>query len=257
MIEEIERVINSIRNDYENGSVIIANNAIDAFVSIVNSYRYDKDQIKIATDLIINSKPDMAALRNIMMMCLKELESLSKPYDFRNSAERIKNFMNNAASNLIENAIRIIKEHKKKDNCIITCSYSSTVINLFKKMNNIVNLNKIYALESISDGRDHARSVISSCEKIGIDSYHIKAKDLVENISHIDFAIIGADSYFDDGSVINGIPSLYLAEQCYQKIPFYCLAESFKKSTEKNDAGDGFDLIPPKLLTKIINEKNY
>jgi translation initiation factor 2B subunit (eIF-2B alpha/beta/delta family) len=255
MREEIERAINSIKNDYENGSVTIAKKAIDVFVSTVNSCRYNRGQIEKATELIINAKQDMAALRNIMLMCLEELESLKKPYDFEKSAERIKNYMNNASSNLIDNAINIIDKHKKQDICIITCSYSSTVINLFKEMNKRAKLNKIYALESIWEGRDYSRSVISSCEEIGTVAYHIKADDVLENISHFDFAIIGADTYFDDGAVTNGTPSLFLAELCNQKIPFYCLAESFKKSNEKNAAGAGFDLIPARLISKIINEK--
>jgi len=257
MNEVIISAINSLRNDYENGSTTIAKNAIDIFTNVVNSYSYDIDKIRVIANNIISTKPDMAALRNIILLCLDKLEYMQKPYNFDNEAKDIKFLMDTNTNNVINNAINIIIKLLPTELSIITTSYSSTVIKLFIELKKRDHSIRVYALESIWKERSYADFIINSCKQEGIESYHIKKDELVSNINHFDFAVIGADSFFDDGSVINGIQSLFLAENCYGKIRFFVLAESFKNSTTPistiNNIADGFDFIPERLITEVIN----
>jgi translation initiation factor 2B subunit (eIF-2B alpha/beta/delta family) len=87
----------------------------------------------------------------------------------------------------------------------------------------------------------------------------ITAEDLEANLLGVDFALVGADSIFRDGSVVNGHPSLRLAQACQvNNIPFYCLCESHKITTQPPvlPLEAGFDLIPAHLVSKIITEKS-
>ena len=93
------------------------------------------------------------------------------------------------------------------------------------------------------------------CVKENINYEIINFDKLINYFNSDTISIIGADRILDDNSVINGIPSLELAKQCNSKIPFYVMAESFKKDNNLI-IEEGFDLIPNHLIAEIISNKN-
>ncbi len=69
--------------------------------------------------------------------------------------------------------------------------------------------------------------------------------------------LIGADAVFADGSVLNGRPSLSLAEALAAVgAPLYVVATSWKLLPEppRPPVEPGFDLVPGRLITAVITE---
>ncbi len=253
----LKAAIDAIRNDFDNGSSTIAKNAIDVFAMAVSVYE-DKDQIIETGKLLLKAKPAMAALQNIVNMCIERINDMEHPNSFSEEAKELKTYMDNATTKVVDKAIEYMNKSKKNKSKydtvrIITASYSSTVIELFKELYKRSIPVRIYAMESKWHGRDYAESIIKSCKEIGIECNYITQNEAIENINNLDFAISGADSFQNDGSVVNGIPSLYLAKISKDKIPYLVLAESYKKA-DKVIIEDGFELVPSKYISEIITD---
>ena len=251
--QKLNEKIEAIENDLENGSTTIAKNAIDVFAFAVDQYPENPGKIKEAANKIKKAKPSMAALQNMIDRCLVNISDMEAPFSFKNSAYQLKKDMDKETGVIIKKAVSLLSE-KDQPLGIVTASYSSTVIKLFKELNNKETSIKIYALESVWQKRDYAEAVIKECSKEHISSQHLKMDDLESIIERLDAAIIGADSFHEKGSAVNGIPSYDLSKKCSDKIEFYVLAESYKKSNEAK-IEDGFELIPEEYITKIITVK--
>ncbi len=69
---------------------------------------------------------------------------------------------------------------------------------------------------------------------------------------------MGADSVLRDGRLINGLPTYELALAAKGRLPFYVVCETLKfnprVSSMQVKLEEGFDLIPPELITGIITE---
>ncbi|HIE16709.1 MAG TPA: hypothetical protein EYP71_00750, partial [Dehalococcoidia bacterium] len=74
-------------------------------------------------------------------------------------------------------------------------------------------------------------------------------------------ALVGADSITVDGYLINGKPTLFLAETAREsKIPLYVICETAKfdirsYGATSTEVEPGFDKTPVELVTGIITEK--
>jgi translation initiation factor 2B subunit (eIF-2B alpha/beta/delta family) len=250
MNEQIKIAIDSIKNDYENGSITITKKAIDVFTQAVNIYSNDRAKIIKIGKIIMDCKPNMSALQNIISLCINELNDLEQPIDFTRSSEKIKSYMDNATKKVIDSTLKTVLEMGLDRYSIVTVSYSSTVIRFFTEMKKLDLPIKVYALESVWRGKDYAKSVVRSCKEANIEAYLLSSKSLNQNIDDLDFPVSGADSILSDGTVINGVPTRSLAKSCYQIIPFFVLAESFKKSNSSTDIKieDGFEIIPAEYI---------
>ena len=98
-------------------------------------------------------------------------------------------------------------------------------------------------------------------EKIPVKVIPDSPRSIADAAAKSTKVMVGADSILDNGSLINGSPTLIIAETAKEKqIPFYVVCETTKFSALRI-AGrhlwleEGFEVIPPHLITRIITDE--
>ncbi len=81
--------------------------------------------------------------------------------------------------------------------------------------------------------------------------------DIKQNMPRVGKVLVGADSILADGTLINGIPTYELASAARESdIPVYSVCETAKFNAQGQiELEEGFDRIPPDLVTGIITER--
>jgi translation initiation factor eIF-2B subunit delta len=114
-----------------------------------------------------------------------------------------------------------------------------------------------------SDGKSYGEAMAEKmrAEQIPVKVIPDDPKAIGDCAAKSNRTIVGADSILDNGSLINGSPTLIIAEAAKQRqIPFYVVCETTKFSALRL-AGrhlwleEGFEVIPPHLITRIITEE--
>jgi translation initiation factor 2B subunit (eIF-2B alpha/beta/delta family) len=155
----------------------------------------------------------------------------------------------NLASSLIE-----------EEDSILICSYSSTIINLFKLALKKQIKFSITILESKFNGIDYSRISSMELRKYCIPSAIISKNKLSSVLKRSNVVFMGSDTILSDGSVVNGAPSLHLAGAAKKAgINLFVVGEVAKldvgHSRKFPHLEPGFDLIPPELISGIVTEK--
>jgi translation initiation factor 2B subunit (eIF-2B alpha/beta/delta family) len=188
----------------------------------------------------------------------KDLDSLRAFAILR--GERIIKARKGALNRVAEHGSQVVED----GDVLISCSDSATVVQSLKAARLAGKEFGVYVAESrTSDGKAYGEAM---AEKM--ISEHIPVKVIPDNpktigdcASKSTKAMVGADSILDNGSLINGTPTLIIAEAAKEKrIPFYVVCETTKFSALRL-AGrhlwleEGFEMIPPNLITRIITEE--
>jgi translation initiation factor eIF-2B subunit delta len=253
--EYFKKQVESIQNDFRSGSATIARNAVYILKNTVMSHgtEINKNELIDFAKQLKNAKPSMAALQNILQTCIYEIGLLDNIQDFPVKAFKILKEMDTSTEKCINNTIQILKENNYTK--IITCTFSSTILKLFESVAVSGNELKVYIIESVFNKIDYGKQLYDKCLHNKIDADYILIKDAEKIINNIDCAIIGADRILTEGSVVNGTPSLFLAQKMQNRNkPFYAIAENFKHS-DIIIVEPGFEFIDKKFITKIISNK--
>jgi translation initiation factor 2B subunit (eIF-2B alpha/beta/delta family) len=251
----ILEMVDSLRNDFESGGTEIISAALKIFCNAAQNF--DKTQsdsyLYEISKLIISSKPAMPGIRNILEISKNLLLTKTKKscelYDYISMliAESGKRTVEKAAE-------RIISEKKKYS--VFSCSYSNNVVKTLARASEGGAIIKLNAAESLWRGVLYGKALSKKCSKFGI-SYRIFPDNEIRNaIAESDIMLTGADAFLPDKSIINGIPTLSAAKECFGKIPYLVVAESFKK-TNLAIQEDGFDIIPGSLVKEIFSDNIF
>ncbi|MFC2132036.1 hypothetical protein ACFLSQ_11440 [Bacteroidota bacterium] len=254
-INQIYIKIENLKNDFENGSSVIAQKGLKIFIHAltIEEIAISDEKVKMIAAKIIAAKPAMASLKNIIGLAHKVFASLKGEVNPNKLYDSIQNKIQKAREITINIGIDFITNRGIRN--IITCSYSSTVVHLFKELNLINYPIHTLALESIWKGRDYADKVIEDCNAHGISAEKIE-KNKIDRFD-IDCGIIGADAIAKGAGVINGIPSATLAEKLkLRNIPLFVIGESFKKTNEIY-IEDGFQLVFEELIEEIFCDEVF
>ncbi|MBI5326325.1 MAG: hypothetical protein HZB41_13810 [Ignavibacteriae bacterium] len=246
----IENKIDEIRNDFTNGSTVIAANSLKVLSQTLN-YIDDShiDTISNVASKLISTKPHMAALTNILRLFLNEFTEFKSKEDIQHYLSKLDSDLNSAREECINNTLN--KLFIDANLSIITCSFSSTVYNIIIRAKAKIN---VYILESVWNGIDFGKIWIDKLKPMNINCSIIKYN---EDLPNTDFALLGADAILFSGDVVNGTPSLKLAETMNENnIAFYIASESIKMCSEISIA-DGFDLIPKKYISEVFTDNIF
>jgi translation initiation factor 2B subunit (eIF-2B alpha/beta/delta family) len=119
----------------------------------------------------------------------------------------------------------------------------------------------VLAAESISaSGKSYGEYTAQQLKPHGIPTEVIADHAVNTYINQTTRVLVGADSIFLDGSLINGTPTYSLAVQADEAgIPFYSICETSKfdiqkKAGEQPMLEEGFDYIPSSLIAGIVTE---
>lgn len=257
-IDNIDLILQNFKDDYLNGSTTIAKKALQILLSIWNLYGIrDIETIVAYIYKLKASKPTMAAVQNVLSILQSQI-SASNVSEFPKICVELLEQMDRATTRTIENFARFLERSIQKDSLgIITASYSSTVVNILLP---IISKNiklHVFALESKWRQTDYSAYVVQKCNEFAIRASWVGMNALFESRIPIDFAIIGADRIVKNRGVVNGIPSLSLAEFSNIKgIPFFVVGESFKMCGDAT-IEDGFEFIPNHLIQKIFSDEVF
>ncbi len=254
-INQIYIKIENLKNDFDNGSSVITQNGLKIFIHAlsIEEIAISDEKVKMIADKIIAAKPAMASLKNIVVIAYKEFENSKGKVNPKEIYDLIQDKIQKAREITINKGIDFITNRGIRN--IITCSYSSTIVRLFKELNLINYPIHALALESVWKGRDYAEKVIEDCNSHGISSERIEINKV--DRYDIDCGIIGADAIAKGAGVINGSPSATLAEKLKERnIPLFVIGESFKKTNEIY-IEDGFQLVFEELIEKIFCDEVF
>jgi translation initiation factor 2B subunit (eIF-2B alpha/beta/delta family) len=235
---------------------------------LCRTFQSDHKLIKSSIPLISSQIGHFSTVSNYISELNKIVSS--------NDKVRIKKFFDDFSKNesakyqsIFNKLLKYIPDSKK----VITLSRSGTVLNILKIWQRMNKNIRVVVCESrpMLEGRLLAEDLL----KFGLKVELVADSVMSLFVPKVDAAIIGADSVFKNGNVINKTGSKSLALLCKKyKIPFYVIAtrskfcnkKSFKVKIENPDeiwtkkhknliiSNIYFEEIENRLITKIFTE---
>lgn len=248
-MQEIEQRIQALEHDSIRGASDITKEAIlllaQAAIICAEKSDWPNNLVQIKQRLQ-NAKPAMACVINGVEQVYQILRPLPC-YEIFSSASilatnQIRQFQQAAQKALIR-----CTELIPNDSQVLTCSSSSSVLSAAHKVHRVV-IFEPNTQNSNSWGQQMARILGEN------DIASEVVSQLDDNLlSIIDCAVIGCDA-ITPKFVVNGTPSLEMAQRIHKKLPLYVLGQRLKKIDDISFY-DGFDQIPLELITEVITEE--
>jgi translation initiation factor 2B subunit (eIF-2B alpha/beta/delta family) len=226
------------------------------------------NEMRTVSKELAEAKPPMAPIANVVAMWFYEIDQESKTGKNLDSlrafailrGEKIIKARKGALNRVAEHGSQVVED----GDVLISCSDSATVVQSLKAARLAGKAFNVYVAESrTSDGKAYGDAM---ADKMRSESIQVKViPDDPETIgdcaSKSTKAMVGADSILDNGALINGSPTLIIAEAAKaRRIPFYAVCETTKFSALRI-AGrhlwleEDFEVVPPNLITRIITEE--
>ncbi len=263
MKDEIESKIEEIKNDKVHGASFLARKSLEVlkFSSKQGQSEENADflnYLENASEKLMQARPSMSPIANVVSQFINEVREISEKEDIVSlkrfavsKAEKLIEELESASSKVAQNASLLIQDGDK----IITCSYSSSVVNTLKSAKNQGKNFEVLACESRSKDFSYGKKIAQELESFGIPVKVISDDEIENYIKKVSIVLVGADSILKNGSLINGTPTYRLALVAKDKVPFYVICERTKFSTSDcKELEEGFDYIPASLITKIITD---
>lgn len=275
--------IKGLRNDNRSGAADLTQGAIEIFQQYLRTTRV-KEKTEFLQDVrelckaVMFAQVSMSSIKNT---CIDVLSTLTKYRDgdnLQNVRRELERKLSKLSSQIANAPLRIASHLSKfiRDNArIITISYSSTVAGVLSELKRRGKMFEVIVMESrpMFEGRRTATELA----RARVPTTLIADAALGEYSKIVDLAVVGADTIFYDGSIVNKIGTFPVAVCCKEaRKPFYVLAHSSKlnfesprlfvpqveKPTELLKTSPRgllvkniyFELTPPKYLTAIITE---
>jgi len=271
---EVAQLLEEIRQDKEHSASWLSLRAIGALrlaagKSTAGTTADFLNDVKVAARELAEARPSMAPIANLVALWFhemvqeaetgKDLDSLRAFAILR--GEKIVKVRKGAFNRVAEHGSHLVEDR----DVLISCSDSATVVQSLKAARLAGKEFGVYVAESrTSNGKAYGEAMAQKMEAEGIPVKVIpdNPKTIGDCAAKSTKALVGADSILDNGSLINGSPTLIIAEAAKEKqIPFYVVCEATKFSALRLLAGrhlwleEGFEVIPPHLITRIITEE--
>jgi len=226
-IQNIQDLLRELKEDNISG----ASEFIDKALEIVkfqlrltrDPHKDIREEIIYLSKEIIDTRPSMAPLINIIGYLIHDLDKINKNI-IKSRLNQFNIEREERKESLELNFRTFLEDNKKVPLKVMLISYSSTIVNLLIK-NKDSNF-EIYILESrpLLEGRKTAE-ILSQFFK----THLIVDAGMGKFIDEIDLVLIGVDSILKDGSIINKIGTFPLAITANaQNIDVYAVTDSYK-----------------------------
>jgi len=270
MNNEIVERIDEIKNDTVHGAGYLTQKALATLIatatasSVISVAELLNEINEVALELK-QARPIMVSIANYIT---KFVNIIMNDFQQYTSTEMLKNAIVNTGDTLIAE-FELAKEkaaeygaHVLNDgDTILTCSYSSLIISALIISKNRGNKLNVFVTESKWSDISYGKMTVSELTNNSISAKVIPDSEIKRYLDRITIAVTGADCILADGTVINGKPSLQLAQRASSaKLRYYVMCETAKfdlNKTKNKDSAleEGFDLIPSNLITGLITEK--
>lgn len=247
----IEAAIATLGTDKEHGATDLAREALDILDRAAASFPEEGlgaylDGVGV---LIVLTRPTMAAVKNAVSRALAD-GPLIHPGQAKRAFDRARSWIDYAAKATIEETAAMIPDGAT----IATCSYSGTVLQACstavdsgKSVRAIVLTSRV---GDIAYGERMAEELLihGVAAEVYPDAVDLKA------LGPITMALLGADRIGPDGSLVNGIPSLLLAEHIQGIAPLYVAGETFKLD-DTDQIEEGLEAVPAELIEGYVTDR--
>jgi len=266
---QLSEKIDAIKLDRSNGASQIARNALGVLRFFVqtsqdkNAKEFVENFSKVGQKLF-EARPNMAPVQNLVAQVVYDVAGLDET-DFVS----VRKFALSRIDDLIKQSENAVKQAAKRaaglisnSDCVVTCSYSSTMCETFQLAKQQGKRFKVFVAQSKSaDGKFCYGEVLAQfLESIDVDVEVFADDKISKFVSKSGLALVGADSVLFDGRVVNGAPSGVLAVEANKcGVPFYCVCETAKFSVlsylgKDVDLKQGFDCVPSGLVSGVVTE---
>lgn len=267
---QLSEKIAEIRLDRSSGASQLARKALDVLKFLAQdskkeTYRSFVEDFSKVGKRLFEAKPNMAPVQNLVAQIV---------YEVANLVERDLILVRNLIISRIEDLSRELEFAVKKAaelgatiiadcDSLATCSYSSTVCETLKIAKQHGKSFKVFVAESRTDDNrfQYGRILAKFLESIKIPTEVFPNDEICKYVPKTKYVLVGADSLLCDGSIINGAPTYEVALKGKGfGIPLYSICDTTKANAlnylGKNiELKEGFELVPPNLITGIITEK--
>jgi translation initiation factor 2B subunit (eIF-2B alpha/beta/delta family) len=270
MNDKVLEEINKLKNDDIHGASWLSLHAINTLTLAGSESQAATvsdfiQEIKQAAQELASARPNITPIANYANQFLHQVMTRSQN---ENSVEALKSFAEikgkelaksatKAVSKAVEYACGIISDL----DTIITCSYSSTVCQVLEMARQRETRFRVIMAESKFNDKIYGEIAAKQLMKFQIPVEIVADTKINLRISKADKALVGADSITADGYLVNGKPTLSIAEAAKKEgIPLYVVCESAKFAirgyiAKPKELEPGFDKVPLDLVTGIITEK--
>jgi ribose 1,5-bisphosphate isomerase len=268
---EVAKQIEEIRQDRIHGASWLSRQAIGVMRLAVEKSEAKNvadflEELKAVGRELMEARPSMASITNCVSHLIYQVSQGSQAKKELGSIKKLARSKGNQLTKDLEEAFFKATEQGaeviEKCDRLMTCSYSSTICQTLKVAKLAGKEFYVLVAESrSSSGQAYGEMTMEQIKIYGIPAEIIPDKNIGQYISKVRKALVGADSILADGSLINGTPSYALALAAKKsQIPFYSLCETAKFDArsylgQQPELEEGFDRVPPHLVTGIITEE--
>jgi ribose 1,5-bisphosphate isomerase len=266
MNPEIADKIEAIRVDRVHGASWLSREALAVLkLAAETSQATSSDdfwaEIRDVAQKLMAARPAMAPIASAVSRFVAELRARSKEDKDLNSlrgfarsrCDELIAESEQAALKVAQIAAQMIAEGEQ----LMTCSYSSTICQALRVAEAERKHFEVVVAESKFGGRAYGELTAAELQRYSIPVELIPNGDIKQNMPRVSKVLVGADSILADGTLINGIPTYELASAAKESgIPVYSVCETAKFNAQSQiELEEGFDRIPPDLVTGIITER--
>ncbi len=268
---EVAKQIEEIRQDRIHGASWLSRQAVSV-ISLASEKSEAKnvadflEELKAVGRGLMEARPSMASITNCVSHLIYQVSQGSQAKKELGSIKKLARSKGNELIKDLEETFFKATEQGaeviENGDRLMTCSYSSTICQTFGIAKLAGKEFHVLAAESrSSSGNAYGEMTFEQLKAYGIPAEIIPDKNIRQYISKVRKALVGADSILADGSLINGTPSYALALAAKKsQIPFYSLCETAKFDArsylgQQPELEEGFDRVPPHLVTGIITEE--
>jgi len=268
---EVAKQIEEIRQDRIHGASWLSRQAIGVMNLTVEKSEAKNvadflEELKAVGSGLMEVRPSMASITNCVSHLIYQVSQQSEMERDLGSLKKLaRSKGNELIENLEETFLKAAEQGARvigKGDRLMTCSYSSTICQTFKVAKLAGKEFHVLVAESrSSSGNAYGEMTFEQLKAYGIPAEVIPDKNIKQYISKVKKALVGADSILADGSLINGTPTYAVASAAKEsQIPFYSLCETLKFDArsylgQQPELEEGFDRVPPHLVTGIITEE--
>jgi ribose 1,5-bisphosphate isomerase len=266
VIEKIDK----LKNDRVHGAGLLARQAISILNLTINESQAQTiaefvEEIQAVAAELVKARPSITPIANYTNQFLQQITLRAKS---EKNLATLKVFAKAKGNELIKSSVKAVSKAVEYGcgiitdlDTVITCSYSSTVCKVLELSRQRETRFQVIIAESRFDDKAYGEITAQQLMRYQIPIEIIRDENIQIRISKADKAVVGADSITADGYLINGTPTLTLAQAAKKKkIPFYTICETAKFDTQGYTAKaaepePGFDKTPLDLITGIVTEK--
>jgi len=265
VMREVARRIEKIKADRVHGASYLSRQALEVLKLVIEKDSGTKEDflegLKNVGARLIKARPSMAPIANLVAHLLYQIFQVSKEKELdslRDLAYSKTEELKRSSKLCLEKAATRGAETIEDSDRIMTCSYSSTIKEVFRIAHRGEKKVRVWILESKYKNRSYGKIMAEELCRQKIFARIVPDVAIKDCISEVRKVLVGADSVLRDGGLVNGMPTYELALSAKGKLPFYVVCETLKfnprVSSKQVKLEEGFDLTPPELITGIITE---